>query len=157
MQLGDKMKINLKNKRGFTTVDLSIALIVVILFVSVMTSISYNVYLSSTEAKRTAVALNYGVELFEHIGAMDFEEVVPSYELVETENLGTMKDIVINANSVEGNKGTYKIRVSIQDYKNANKIKIISLKIEYPISRKKSESIELERIKVVEEKQVEIL
>ena len=105
----------------------------------------------------TAVALNYGVELFEHIGAMDFEDVVPSYELVETENLGTMKDIVINANSVEGNKGTYKIRVSIQDYKNGNKIKIISLKIEYPISRKKSESIELERIKVVEEKQVEIL
>lgn len=157
MQLGDKMKINLKNKRGFTTIDLSIALIVVILFVSVMTSISYNVYLSSTEAKRTAVALNYGVELFEHIGAMDFEDIVPSYELVETENLGTMKDIVINANSVEGNKGTYKIRVSIQDYKNGNKIKIISLKIEYPISRKKSESIELERIKVVEEKQVEIL
>jgi len=157
MQLGDKMKINLKNKNGFTTIDLSIALIVVILFVSVMTSISYNVYLTSTEAKRTAVALNYGVELFEHIGAMDFEDVVPSYELVETENLGTMKNFTINANSVEGNKGTYKIRISIDDYRNSNKIKIISLKIDYPISRKKTETLELQRIKVVEEKQVEIL
>ncbi|MCI9365743.1 MAG: hypothetical protein HFJ54_03935 [Clostridia bacterium] len=57
------MKINLKNKNGFTTIDLTIALIVVMLFVTIMTSISYNTYLVSTEAKRTAVALNYAVRI----------------------------------------------------------------------------------------------
>ena len=95
--------------------------------------------------------------LFEHIGAMDFEDVIPSYSLVETDSLMSMREIVINANSVEGKKGTYNIRVSIEDYKNANKIKIITVTIDYPISRKKTESLELKRIKVVEEKKVEIL
>ena len=89
--------------------------------------------------------------LFEHIGAMDFEDVIPSYSLVETDSLMSMREIVINANSVEGKKGTYNIRVSIEDYKNANKIKIITVTIDYPISRKKTESLEL-KWRVIHEK-----
>lgn len=41
--------------------------------------------------------------------------------------------------------------VEITNYKDTEKIKIITLKIEYPVSRKKNESIELQRLKVIEE------
>ena len=101
------MKINFKSKRGFTTVDLTIAMIVILIFVVIMTSISYNVYLSSIEAKRTAVALNYVVDIFEHIGAIDFSEVTASYELLEIDSLEGLvyKDISSN-NGIETITGT---------------------------------------------------
>ena len=144
------MKINLKSKKGFTTIDVTIAMIVVILFVSIMTSISYNVYLSSIEAKRTAVALNYAVDIFENIGTLSFDEVRPSVELIETESLMSMrKDLIIGTNSIEGTKDSYKIKVQIDDYMSANKVKIITVRIEYAVSKKKTDTVELQRLKVI--------
>ena len=65
----------MKNDKGFTAVDIGLALFVIIIFTVTITSISYSVYLSNTEAKRTAVALNYCVDIFEHIGQLDYSEV----------------------------------------------------------------------------------
>ena len=72
------MKIDLKSKDGFSTIDLGIAMLIIILFVAIMTSYIYNVHLSSTEAKRTATALNYAVDIFENIGRLNFSEVTAS-------------------------------------------------------------------------------
>ena len=153
MQLGDIMKINFKSKRGFTTVDLTIATIVILIFVVIMTSISYNVYLSSIEAKRTAVALNYVVDIFEHIGAIDFSEVTASYELLEIDSLEGLvyKDISSNngIETITGTIGTYDIEIKIEDYRKEGVIKIVTLTIDYPVSRKNTETVEFKRLKTV--------
>ncbi len=148
------MKINLKGKEGFTTVDLSIAMIVIIIFVVIMTSISSSVYSSSMEAKRTAVALNYAVDIFEHIGEVNINEVRASSDLLEIsslqnfvcENTSTVNGIDI----ITGKIGTYQIRVEIEDYRNDGVVKIITLKITYPVSKKKTETLELQRVKAQE-------
>lgn len=145
------MKLNLKDNKGFTSVDLGIALVVIIIFTIIMTSISYNVYLSQTEAKRTANALNYAVDIFEHIGAIDYEEVEASYDIFDIESLkkfeynfvGTEK----GADVVRGNIGTYQVELKIEDYNGKDKIKIISLNITYPVSKNNTEKIEMQRIK----------
>lgn len=146
------MKINLKDKRGFTTIDLSIAMIVVLIFVVIMTSISYNIYLSSVEAKRTAVALNYAVDIFEHIGALDFGEVTASYEMLQIDSMNELvyKDISSSngIDKITGSIGTYDIEIEIEDYRNEGVVKLITLTINYPVSRKNTESIELQRLKV---------
>lgn len=82
------MKVNEKKEKGFTAIDLTIAMVVGVIFVSIMTSMIYSVYLSSTEAKRTANALNYAVDIFETIGAMDFGDVYGEGVLTGTESLG---------------------------------------------------------------------
>ena len=154
MQLGDVMKINIKNKNGFTTVDLTIAMIVVLMFVVIMTSISFNVYQSSTEAKRTATALNYAVDIFEHIGVLEFGEVSASYEILEVESLKALEYTDVSSSGVtekvSGKIGTYNIDLQIEDYKGEGVIKIITLKITYPISKKDSETIEMQRLKVAQ-------
>lgn len=148
------MKINLKEKRGFTTVDLSIAMIIIIIFVVIMTSISNSVYSSSMEAKRTAVALNYAVDIFEHIGEVDISEVKASRNLL---NISSLQKFVcenaMTANGIDiitGKIGTYEIRLEIEDYRNDEIVKIITLKITYPVSKKKTETLELKRIKAIE-------
>lgn len=148
------MKINIKSKKGFTTVDLTIAMIVVLMFVVIMTSISYNVYQTSTEAKRTAVALNYAVDIFEHIGVVDFGEVAASYEILEVESLKALEYTDVSSSGVtdkvSGKIGTYNIDLTIEDYKGEGVIKIITLKITYPVSKKDTEVIEMQRLKVAQ-------
>lgn len=148
------MKINFKSKKGFTTIDLTIAMIVVLIFVVIMTSISFNVYSSSTEAKRTATALNYAVDIFEHIGVLNFGEVSASYEILEVESLKALEYTDVSSSGVtdkvSGKIGTYNIDLTIEDYKGEGVIKIITLKITYPVSKKNTETIEMQRLKVAE-------
>ena len=61
------MKKYIKRENGFTSVDAVIAMMIVVIFVTIMSSGMYSVYISQTEAKRTAVALNYAVDIFEKI------------------------------------------------------------------------------------------
>lgn len=149
------MKMNLKNKKGFTTVDLSIAMIVVIIFAIIMTSISYSVYTSSMEAKRTAVALNYAVDIFERIGLADFSEVAATNELLKIDSLKSFEYKGISSNdgidTITGSIGTYEINLRIQDYHGGGKLKIITLTITYPVSRKDTETLELQRIKTIKQ------
>ena len=147
------MKIKLKDKKGFTSVDLTLAMIVVIIFAVIMTSISYNMYLSSTEAKRTAVAVNYAVDIFEHIGELDYSDVNSiSGELFEIESFNNFELNNITDNNgtetITGTIGTYNIELKIDDYNGQDVIKIINLKITYPVSRKNTEKVEMSRLKI---------
>lgn len=69
------MKARIKKESGFTSVDITIAMLVIIIFVTVLSSVSYSVYSASTEARRTAGALNYAVDIFECIGSTPYEQV----------------------------------------------------------------------------------
>lgn len=69
------MSTKVKKENGFTTVDIGIAMMIVVIFVSIMASMLYSVYASQTEAKRTAVALNYAVDIFEEIGKTAYTTV----------------------------------------------------------------------------------
>lgn len=143
------MKIDLKNKKGFTTIDVTIALMIILIFTAIMASYSYNVYLSTAEAKRTAVALNYAVDIFEHIGAESFSQVEPSESLLQIDALPTLKVTEVTADTVNAKIGTYDVSVKIENYKDGTKIKIITLTINYKVSRKQEETIDLQRLKVV--------
>ena len=147
------MTINLKNNKGITTIDVAIALVIIVLFATAMTSLFYNVYLSSTEAKRTAAGLNYAVDIFENIGNKDFNSLTPTSALT---GITEIKD-VSGSNNATGSAtakiGTYSITLNIDNYNDTTKIKVIKLKIEYPVSRKKTEKIELQRLKVIEKEE----
>ena len=142
------MKINLKKEKGFTTVDVSIAMIVTVLFVTIMSSVMYSVYLASTEARRTATALNYAVDIFEYIGMADFGEVYEDGVLKNIENLD-ITGISSTSEGATGKIGTYDIKVKITDPIGDNLVKLITLTITYPVSAKNTEKIELQRIKTI--------
>ena len=77
------MKLVQRNEKGFLTVDLGTAMMVVTIFVTIMSSMMYSLYLSSTEAKKTANALNYAVDIFEYIGKVPYSIVTAKGVLSE--------------------------------------------------------------------------
>lgn len=146
------MKVKKINEKGFTTIDLTIAMIVVIIFVTIMSSLIYSVYLSSTEAKRTAMALNYAVDIFEEIGIETYSSIIPDGVLGSLENLKITDIRSETSGNVEiatGKIGTYDIRLEMTKPYSDGTIKVFKLKITYPVSAKNTETIEFERIRTI--------
>lgn len=154
-----------KNReKGFTTVDISIAMIVVSMFVTIMASVLYNVYLSSTEAKRTAVALNYAVDIFETVGdkTISFSSITPEEVLTRLANELEIDGITTEETEDEKgatgkigtSKGAYDIKLTMTEPFTKDEIKPIKyfkLIITYNVAAKKEpEKVELERIRVIE-------
>lgn len=142
------MNAKIKKDDGFTTVDIGIAMMIVIVFVSIMTSMLYSVYSSSTEAKRTAVALNYAVDIFEEIGKEAYSNVSEDSILrsIKEVNIGTIVSQG-EGNGTNAKIGTYDINLKIVDPYGDNKLKLVTLTITYPVSAKNTEKIELQRLK----------
>lgn len=143
------METNLKKQRGFTTIDITVAMIVIIIFVSIVASISYSIYSSSTEATRTANALNYAVDIFECIGQLDFDNVTANRIQSRLPEI----NMTIGTKSGDTTTGTlgkgkgYEYTLTIEDPKGDGYVKLITLEIKYKVSAKNTQSMTLQRVK----------
>ena len=143
-------KIKLKNNKGFTTVDISISIIIIILFVSIISTAYYNYYISITRKNREAQAINTIIDIIESIEKMNYEEITQDEisKLIEELKNGKITNY--------GNKITipngYEVTVIIEKYNetlhNEDKkdlIKKINVKIEYQVGNK-TEKIEINKL-----------
>lgn len=145
------MRIKLKKEKGFTTIDVSIAMMIAVVFVAIMSSMLYSVYTSSTESKRTAMALNYAVDIFERIGAVSYDNVEPSI-ILHSLQTANVSNLMATSDGMSGEIGTYKINLKIEEQYEDESIKLITLTITYPISAKKTETMKMQRIKINEKR-----
>ena len=60
------MKNKIKNHKGFTTIDIVIAVIILTIFVPVISTLIYNIGMSSTAVQRKAKAVNYAAQYLEY-------------------------------------------------------------------------------------------
>lgn len=136
-----------RNKeKGFTAVDVTIAMIVVVIFASIMSSLLYSVYLAETEAKRTATALNLGVDIFETVGFMDFESVNASSIMERLPELEAVEKSY-GLNDAEYEIGPYTLDLSVVD--SYEDVKLVTLKIMFKVTKNREETIQLSRVKTI--------
>lgn len=67
--------MTLKSNKGFALADTIIAIFVLVIFSTLVISISYNIYISSNFVKRNGQATNYIVEVFEYAKTLNFDDV----------------------------------------------------------------------------------
>lgn len=60
------MKNKIKNHKGFTTIDIVIAVIILTIFIPIISTLIYNIGVSSTSAQRKAKAVNYATQYIEY-------------------------------------------------------------------------------------------
>lgn len=130
------------NNRGVTTADIIIAVIIIVLFVSVIMSSFYNYYISIQSRNRTAIATNTIIDVIENIELMEYDEV--NEESVNS-ILNTLQEekvipngyIVLaslqNYNEIQGNEGKEDV------------IKILKVTAQYSLGNK-VESFEITRL-----------
>lgn len=136
------------NEKGFTGVDITISIIVIFLFLGIIMTVFYHVYLTTARINREATANSLIIEIFEKMEAMDYEkvkegtvEVIGEY-LNETVEDHTTMDVIRKVKIPKG----YRIQLEITNYNQTegNKgkediIKIANLKIIYQIGKQEKE------------------
>lgn len=134
----------IRQNKGITGVDLTVAIFIIILFVSILATTIYAVYLSNASLKRNTVATDYATTIAEKIKTLDFDDV--------NLNTGTYEKINGKVLDIDISEG-YDVILTITNYNetagNEEKqdvIKLINIKIEYVVG-KQEKSIEINTIK----------
>lgn len=135
-----KQKINIKSEKGFTMEDLTIALLIITLFVGVISTMMYKVYKVNLKTDLTSQMVIYAVQILEDIDKIAYEDVKP--ELAEIYN------------SKFSIKQGYTIDIQVSNYGEGisnvkDLIKIVRLNISYNFSGEKEE-FTVTRLKIKE-------
>lgn len=137
-------KINIHSEKGFTGVDLTIAILILVLFVSIITTIFYNIYISSTSIKRSTIANGYAMDILE---AIDKE----NYEAIYT-NSPAIQNIIQKEKIARG----YTVTVAVEKYNettgNTDKedlVKTVTVTVEYKVGIK-PEKVTMSKLKTAE-------
>lgn len=132
----------MKSEKGFTTADIIIALMVIVIFMSIIASGFYNYYIASTNVSRTSAALAYTIDIIETVEGMNYADV--TQESVNQE----IQQLYANKSIPEG----YKINATLVKYNetsgNTSKrdiIKTLTVKVNYEVG-KKTEQLEISRL-----------
>lgn len=128
----------LKNKKGFTGIDISISIIAIILFTSTILALMYNVKMENLKMQAKLLSTIYLTETLENIGIAKYEDVI-------TDNTNLVSTDMPNA---------YNININVEKYSDtdSNKediIKKIDVVIKYKIGNKTYEE-SAQRLKIKE-------
>lgn len=127
---------------GFTTADIIVSIIIIVMFVSIITTGFYNYYISVQEKTRNTIATNIVIDVIENVEMME-------YDNINIENINKLLETLKNNGDIPSG---YEIETTIQKYNetqgNTNKldlIKILNVKVKYLVSSKE-ETFEVTRL-----------
>ena len=136
--------VSIKKNRGFTTADIVVAIVVMMIFVGMIATLFYNFYLSTTAKNRNAMATNYIVDVIEEIKAMNYDEVQK-----DTQDSNSINNLIQQLEATKQIPKGYIITGEVQKYNetegNTDKkdlVKILTIRVEYSLG-KKTEKIEI--------------
>lgn len=119
--------MNFKNNKGITGVDLSVALIIIVLFVGIISALVYNFAVSSRNVNRKAVATDIAIYKIENI-KQDFisnngttqpddnDDILYEYAELDEAN----GNITLHDGSTDAYKTPYKVETKITKFAHYN-------------------------------------
>lgn len=133
------MKINIKSQKGITGIEITVAIVMLTIFVSLISTIFINIYLNSTEAQRNTVATGYATQIAEMIDKMYYADVEED----------TLSEKIEEINIPSG----YTVTANVENYTpNANSkdlVKTITVTVTYKVGNNEK-NVQIERIKAKE-------
>lgn len=133
-------KINWKENKGISLVDVITAMLILTLFVGVISSLYYQLAYHTSAIRMNALAVNYAVKIAEATDKMTYEEVEESLN-------ETLKETYQFPDSIDAN-------ITVQKYSDENEgkqdvIKIVTIKVDYEFA-KEQRTYEIKKLKIKE-------
>ncbi len=124
----------LKKNNGFTGVDIALAVLIITIFMSVITSLYINLYTSNVEILRREQAIGYSISILEKIDELYYDEVNnENFKVIEKTN---GKKSIAGINIDRG----YDVDINIETYKpedfDIDVVKTINLTLKYEVGNK---------------------
>ena len=129
--------MKIKDEKGFTGIDITVAVIIIMLFMTLIGTIFYNITASHRQLERKTEAKYIAIDVMEKLKAQNYNDLI-----VGEYNNNTIAKILKDEIIEEG----YSLKVTIENYKTQEKdydlVKIITVKVEYKVG-KNTENVEL--------------
>lgn len=158
------MKIRfMKKQNGFMVTDAMLAILILIMFTGIITSLIYNIVLTTKKIKISSQEIAYITDVLNHANIIRYDEVT-------TENLISYintKTDTVNSLSAGTDTSTlvtpYKMSINVQTYEpkdtsieKRDLIKIITVKVECTLA-KKTYSIEMKTLREIKDFELQML
>lgn len=134
-----KTATKIKQNKGFTSQDVVISIIIIVIFVSIITTLFYNFYISTSAKNRNAIALNCIIDVIEQAKMLNYDEL-------DQTKIGELLETLTSNKTIPNG---YEVNVELQKYNelegNTDKkdlIKILKVKVQYLVGQK-TEKIEI--------------
>lgn len=108
-------KIKTDEQRGIITSDAIVAILIIMLFVGIITSIITNIVLESSKIKINSQQMDFATELMEYAEQLPYEEVTET-NLIAYVNSKYDEDRVKAGESIEELDSPYKIAVRVETF-----------------------------------------
>ncbi len=143
--------MKMKNNSGITGVDITISIIILVLFISLITNMFYNVGITSKKVSRKSEATYLAIQVIEALKQIEYDQL-PLGETEENKNM-TLDELNLiletaGKQKIELQNG-YSLEINVENYRNQEGdntlldiIKVVTAKVNYT-ERKKQQSIEL--------------
>lgn len=133
------MKKMLKNENGITGIDITVAVLIITLFVAMLTTIFFNINTDSKAIERKTEATHYAISLIEEIKNKSFEEL---NNFIDEQGSSILDE--------NGKETPYIKKISVIDYaemegnedKVPNIVKKVTVEVSY-LNKGETEKIEL--------------
>ena len=114
--------MNLKNNKGYVITDVSIAIIILLIFIPVIMGMVYGIDTSKLSTEIKSEAINIAINTIEAAKGLPIEDVTQGNILTEVSNMGTYNNADITGTIVviETSKASYKLEVNVEDYNTIN-------------------------------------
>ena len=128
----------IKEEKGFTGIDITVAVIIIMLFMTLIGTIFYNITASHRQLERKTEATYIAIDVMEKLKAQNYDDLI-----VGEYNNNTIAKILKDEIIEEG----YSLKVTIKNYNTPEEnsydlVKIITVKVEYKVG-KNTENVEL--------------
>lgn len=134
-------RINFKNDKGISMIDVIIAIIILTLFVSIIGSLYYQILYYNRAIKMNAKAVSYAVTIAEYTDKIEYEDV---------------KEDLLNENVKQkyGLEDGFEAKIKVENYSDIDQtkedvIKIITITIDYEFLNE-TRSYEIKKLKIKE-------
>ena len=116
--------MNLKNNKGYVITDVSIAIIILLIFIPVIMGMVYGIDTSKLSTEIKSEAINIAINTIEAAKGLPIEEVTQSNVLTEVSNMEAFETYTISNKDtktiIETNKASYELEVNVEDYNTSN-------------------------------------
>lgn len=135
--------MNFKSEKGLTGIDITVAVIVLTLFVAIITSLFYSINLTSLAIERKKEATSIAIKIIEELKVTDFnllekQEKAEYYKNAEGKETPYYKEVIITDYAdMEGNTDKVKGLVKKVTVKMSFKVGKNTESVEFSIIRKK--------------------
>ena len=126
----------MKSNKGFTGVDIAVSVVILIIFVSVIGSMFYNLSVTERRIQRKTEATNTAIRTIEAMKAIPFDQLAEGMTLEDINNLSTNKIEVPNG---------YTVTVGVDNTTYKDIVKIISVNVDYQ-NGKETENVNIETL-----------